>query len=135
MDFDVFQPYSQKFEKTETCEKMKSLMQKNRMYGHHYSYDSCSREGFKSAAHSGSAQSVAQSWQFFQPGPYYPPTDYSVDRIPLESMVSVSPGLAKMTKWMVLEPPQHPQTQKLCGKRCISIVVSPKTEIIFFRKS
>ena len=45
------------------------------------------------------------------------------------------PETWKIAKWMVLEPPQHRQTQKLCGKRCISIPFWATKKIHFFQKS
>ena len=40
----------------------------------------------------------------------------------------------KTAKWVVLEPPQHPQTPKLCGKRCISIPFSSTKKYFFYAK-
>ena len=38
----------------------------------------------------------------------------------------------KFAKWTLLEPPQHPQTRKLCGKRTISIIFSINKKKYFF---
>ena len=40
----------------------------------------------------------------------------------------------KTAKWTMLERPQHPQTPKLCGKRCISITFLTTKKHIFFTK-
>ena len=44
------------------------------------------------------------------------------------------PRTRKFAKWTLLEPPQHPQTRKLCGKRTISIIFSIKKKKVFFSK-
>ena len=42
------------------------------------------------------------------------------------------PRTQKIAKWTLLEPPQHPQTPKLCGKRIISITFLMMKKNFFF---
>ena len=102
------------------------------MYGYHKHFSSTCSEGFKSIQFTAIPENCAQFvqniiWKLLLVDTVLRPRHQN--DVPDHGFSWI------FRKWMMFTRSQHPQNQKLCGKRSISTQKLPAKKIIFFRKS